>query len=299
MTDASKPSGRTGQAAAATKASAKKAPAKKAPAKKTPVTKAPAKKTTAKKTTARKTTAKKTAAAKTAATARRGTAAAMRGTAARDRHSDPVEGDDTVGTPHRPSRRHLIVDAAIRVFASKGFSEASIQEIADEAGVVATAVYYHFAGKEELFEAALTRGLDASDAVIAAARPDDAHADASVFRSVIRASWDWAETSPDMARLLFLHMPGGATPVARTLARDYLERHARRAYDYFENTEIPTNRRRAAAEYAARTLTVRTIMGLTLSVHSLQMDGGPLSSVSSAKMVDATARLCERLFQRA
>ena len=60
---------------------------------------------------------------------------------------------------HRPSRRGVIVDAAIKVFSSQGFSDASIHDIAQEAGVAPTAVYYHFTGKPDLFEAALRKVL--------------------------------------------------------------------------------------------------------------------------------------------
>jgi AcrR family transcriptional regulator len=58
---------------------------------------------------------------------------------------------------HRPSRRNTIVDAAVRQFARKGFVEASMADVAEEAGVAVTAVYYHFAGKEELYSAAVSR----------------------------------------------------------------------------------------------------------------------------------------------
>ena len=126
----------------------------------------------------------------------------------------------TTGTPHRPSRRHLIVEAAVRVFARKGFSEASIQEIADDSLLVDNAVNKNIKKKKELFEAALSRAMDANDAVVAAARPDDAPASAEIFKGVVEASWAWTVENPDMARLLFLHMPGGATPGARSLARD-------------------------------------------------------------------------------
>ncbi len=49
------------------------------------------------------------------------------------------------------------MDAAIKVFSSQGFSDASIHAIAREAGVAPTAVYYHFTGKPDLFEAALRK----------------------------------------------------------------------------------------------------------------------------------------------
>ena len=70
---------------------------------------------------------------------------------------------------HRPSRRNDIIDAAIRLFARKGFVDAAISDVADEADVVVTAVYYHFAGKEELFSAAVHRVFESISAVVRAA----------------------------------------------------------------------------------------------------------------------------------
>src|SRR5689334_21682030 len=48
---------------------------------------------------------------------------------------------------HRPSRRHEIVQAAIRVFADTLLSQATVEQVAAECGVAVTAVYYHFASK--------------------------------------------------------------------------------------------------------------------------------------------------------
>ncbi|MDT4920344.1 MAG: hypothetical protein QOI15_1246 [Pseudonocardiales bacterium] len=218
------------------------------------------------------------------------------GRAAGAADADGPGGGDTVASAHRPSRRHLIVDAAIRVFARKGFAEASIQEIADEAGMVATAVYYHFAGKEDLFEAALASVIEANTTVVAAARPDDAPGDPDAFRHVMNSSWKWATANPDMARLLFLHLPGGATAGARQLMHDYRERAVNRGYDYFVSDGDPSKRRRAAADYAARTLAVRTVIGLSMAIHPLQMEGGPLSSISDARIRSAAGDICARIF---
>jgi AcrR family transcriptional regulator len=47
--------------------------------------------------------------------------------------------------------RQQLVAAAARVFARKGFAGSSLEEIAEVAGYSTGAVYYNFAGKEELF----------------------------------------------------------------------------------------------------------------------------------------------------
>ena len=92
---------------------------------------------------------------------------------------------------HRPSRRNVIVAAAVTVFARQGFSDTSIQEVATEAGVAPTAVYYHFSGKEELFEAALRSVLDTIPEAVAEARADDQPGDPELLGHVISAVWTW------------------------------------------------------------------------------------------------------------
>ncbi|MGY4709920.1 TetR/AcrR family transcriptional regulator [Mycolicibacterium sp. CBM1] len=55
------------------------------------------------------------------------------------------------------ARRRLLVATAMRVFACRGFEGATLQEVADDAGVTRPAVHYYFAGKARLYEAALER----------------------------------------------------------------------------------------------------------------------------------------------
>jgi len=62
----------------------------------------------------------------------------------------------------KPSRkleltRQRIVNAAAKVFSRKGYQLALLSEIAAEAGVHVTALYYHFDSKEQLVEEMLNR----------------------------------------------------------------------------------------------------------------------------------------------
>ncbi len=54
---------------------------------------------------------------------------------------------------HVDSRRQAIVDAALTMFSRKGAAIATMQEVADEAGISAGAIYRYFAGKDELVQA--------------------------------------------------------------------------------------------------------------------------------------------------
>jgi AcrR family transcriptional regulator len=70
-----------------------------------------------------------------------------------------MSGAADANRPTRRSRRDErkeetraeLVDAAARVFARRGFHGASIEQIAREAGYSTGAVYWHFAGKDDLF----------------------------------------------------------------------------------------------------------------------------------------------------
>lgn len=51
-----------------------------------------------------------------------------------------------------PNARTRILDAAVKVFADKSFEGSRIDEIAKEAGVPKSLIYYHFKSKEEIFQ---------------------------------------------------------------------------------------------------------------------------------------------------
>ena len=74
------------------------------------------------------------------------------------------------------STRDIILDAAERRFAERGFAGVSVRQIAGEAGLRNQAsLYHHFKNKRALYEAVLTRGLAPLIAVISEsvrARPD-------------------------------------------------------------------------------------------------------------------------------
>ena len=72
----------------------------------------------------------------------------------------------------------------------------SMQDIAAEAGVAPTAVYYHFAGKEDLFDVALRGVMETVTAVVRSARADDEPGDAESLGHVIEAVWEWLDAHP-------------------------------------------------------------------------------------------------------
>jgi AcrR family transcriptional regulator len=60
----------------------------------------------------------------------------------------------------RRDAREALLDAAAEVFAERGFRDASVDEVAQRAGFSKGALYWHFAGKGELFMALLEERVD-------------------------------------------------------------------------------------------------------------------------------------------
>ena len=93
--------------------------------------------------------------------------------------------------------RERLLDAATRVFARRGYQQATLDEIAKEAGFTIGAVYSNFAGKEELFLALADREVDQRVAEIravgdAAERGEQPGAEAAdQFREFLERDPDW------------------------------------------------------------------------------------------------------------
>ncbi|WP_437283849.1 TetR family transcriptional regulator [Sorangium sp. So ce406] len=65
--------------------------------------------------------------------------------------------------------REQILDAALLVFSRKGYSAATLQDVAAEAGLTRGAVYWHFKGKAELYAALVGERFAKASEVLAEA----------------------------------------------------------------------------------------------------------------------------------
>ncbi|WP_437573092.1 TetR family transcriptional regulator [Sorangium sp. So ce887] len=65
--------------------------------------------------------------------------------------------------------REQILDAALLVFSRKGYSAATLQDVAAEAGLTRGAVYWHFKGKVELYSALVGERFARASEVLAEA----------------------------------------------------------------------------------------------------------------------------------
>jgi AcrR family transcriptional regulator len=69
-------------------------------------------------------------------------------------------GEAKTGTRGRIDKRQAILEAAFVVFARKGYADACVREIAEEAGVAKPTVYNHLNDKENLFRQAMMAASD-------------------------------------------------------------------------------------------------------------------------------------------
>ena len=107
-------------------------------------------------------------------------------------------------------RIHSIQEAALRVIARKGMSAATMQEIADEAGVAKGTIYLYFRDRDELvektFDDAIKQLHARVDAAIAIDEPFD-----QKLRAVIGAKMAFFRENAEFFRLyLSLRMPEGS-----------------------------------------------------------------------------------------
>jgi len=137
--------------------------------------------------------------------------------------SDSSDFDDSEFRPRRrltqaetKAQTHgLLLAAAARVFAQKGFAGASLEEIAELAGYTTGALYHHFANKEQLFLELLQTGWSRQNATFTEAMSkmfEDKTADPfdALSRTVVERSepdrtreplegefWQYAIRNPD------------------------------------------------------------------------------------------------------
>jgi AcrR family transcriptional regulator len=104
----------------------------------------------------------------------------------------------TLTRPEKQARtRTRLIDAAARVFGRRGYRQATLEEIASEAGHTTGAVYSNFSSKEELFLALADREVaerlaEVRTVMEAAARPEDVEPEvAEQFRAFIARDPEW------------------------------------------------------------------------------------------------------------
>jgi TetR/AcrR family fatty acid metabolism transcriptional regulator len=105
----------------------------------------------------------------------------------------------------RNDKRSRILDAAVKVFADRGYFSSTVAEIARAAGVADGTIYLYFKSKDdllfELFDEKMTRLI--ADAKAALAEEKDAP---SRLKRFIRLHFSLVEKNPDLASVLVVEL---------------------------------------------------------------------------------------------
>ena len=106
------------------------------------------------------------------------------------------------------ARRETVLDAALDIFSTVGLHGASIDQIADRAGLSKANLLYYFPSKEDLYIAVLRRVLDVWLDPLLALHADSEPADA--LRHYIRRKITLSRDAPQASRLFCLEIVQGA-----------------------------------------------------------------------------------------
>src|SRR6188508_3213880 len=98
-------------------------------------------------------------------------------------------------------KRRLILDAAVRVFARKGYHASRVADIAEEAGIAHGLLYHYFRSKDEVLECVFKETW--SDIVAAVQRvestPEPAREQLAGIAKILLRAW---RRDPDLVRVV-------------------------------------------------------------------------------------------------
>ena len=120
-------------------------------------------------------------------------------------------------------KRRLLLEAAVRVFARKGYHAARVGDIAEEAGVAYGLLYHYFDSKEDVLRSVFRETWRALIATIASVEEGDARPREQLRKvaEILLRSW---RRDPDLVRVLVLDvtrsplLPGEMDEIAASFA---------------------------------------------------------------------------------
>ena len=113
-------------------------------------------------------------------------------------------------------KRRLILDAAIRVFARRGFHSCRVSDVADEAGVAYGLVYHYFDSKEEILNTLFTERWQLMlDAIVEIDRKDDQSAREKLYQ-VASFIVDSYRHDPDLMKVIIVEVTRAANSFGQT-----------------------------------------------------------------------------------
>jgi AcrR family transcriptional regulator len=127
-------------------------------------------------------------------------------------------------------RRRVIIDAALALFARKGFRGTTTKEIAEAAGCSEATIFKYFTSKDELYSAILEVKSAIEETMARAAEAAAKNDDAGVFRAVGLEALIRTEQDPSLMRLLLYSALEG-----HELSHFFFESKVRPLHEFLSN----------------------------------------------------------------
>lgn len=121
----------------------------------------------------------------------------------------------------RQQNEKKIMEAAEMEFALHGYKGASIQDIAQRAGIPKANVHYYFGSKLELYAAVLSNILELWDSTLSELKAEDDPAEA--LPSYIRAKMELSRQYPLASRIFGIEVMNGAEHLKDYFQHEYVE----------------------------------------------------------------------------
>jgi AcrR family transcriptional regulator len=148
-------------------------------------------------------------------------------------------------------KRRLILDAAVRVFASQGFHTCRVSDIADEARVAYGLVYHYFSSKEEILDTLFLERWGVMLQAIAEADANHPSPEAKL-RAIASFIIDSYRHDPELMKVIIVEVTRAANTFGRTHLGKIREAYAKIAGIVARAQEQGYFRREVTPEFAAQ-----------------------------------------------
>lgn len=119
--------------------------------------------------------------------------------------------------------------AAISVFSQKGYEAASVQDIAQKAGISVGSLYSYFSSKEDLFKAIAEMGYAVLEQIVKEWNPRKEDSFRSAMTTLFRLTLEYSRKYPDLSKLYLLLTTDSLSPFSEKLSKQ-MEISFRSAY---------------------------------------------------------------------
>jgi TetR/AcrR family acrAB operon transcriptional repressor len=205
--------------------------------------------------------------------------------------SEPTDRPGSKKAEQSARSRRLLIEAASRLFAEKGFGDTSVQAIAEAAGISRGSIGWHFGSKEGLLFAVVDAAFAEWESEVLVRLLGEGRGPASL-RQVVEAHLAFVRGSPEIVRLFFVLLFDALGPRTHLRARyaAIYERFRAHGREWLRAARDAGSIPADVDPEAAATAIIGALAGITCQWH---LD---CEHVDVGRVHEALARILERAF---